>query len=107
MTKAQQLGITEFPYKEFDSNNNIVYIEYKSGFWYKTKYDSNGNQIYYEESSGIWTICEYDSNNRKIYREDYDGDGFFKYYKNDKLIKQINKDYKSHYRNYILEKILM
>jgi hypothetical protein len=52
MTKAQQLGITEFPYQEFDSNGKEIYYENSDGFWIKREYDSNHNRIYYEDSYG-------------------------------------------------------
>lgn len=52
MTKAQQLGITEFPYYEYDSNGNLTYIESSDGDWAKYEYDDNGNEIYCEDSYG-------------------------------------------------------
>jgi len=48
MTKAQQLGITEFPYQEFDSNGKLTYHEDSTGSWHKFEYDSNGNESYWE-----------------------------------------------------------
>ena len=79
MTKAQQLGIKQFPYEEFDSNGNILYFEESNNYWNKYDYDSNGNLIYYENSSGY---------------------GCFKYYDGNKYIKPIREDFKSHYINY-------
>jgi len=53
-TKARRLGITEFPYREYDSNNNVTYWEDSDGFWYKLEYDSNGKENYVENSIGEW-----------------------------------------------------
>lgn len=52
-TKAQQLGITEFPYVERDENGNQTYFEYPEGYWNKCQYDENLNLNYYEDSGGI------------------------------------------------------
>ena len=74
MTKAQELGITVFPYEEFDENSNKIYYETSNGYWYKCEYDSNGNIIYYETSNDYWSKREFDSNSNKIYYENSDGD---------------------------------
>lgn len=104
MTKAQQLGITKFPYEEYDSNGNIIYSENSTGFWYKVEYDSNGNTTFYEDSTKFWCKSDYDSNRNKIFHENSYGYGFFQYF--GKKNNLIQKDYKSHYRDYILGKIL-
>jgi uncharacterized protein RhaS with RHS repeats len=54
ITKAQQLGITEFPYYEYNEDGQVVYGEHKDGRWYLYEYDSNQNQTYIEESNGDW-----------------------------------------------------
>jgi hypothetical protein len=36
----------------YDSNNNLIYYENSSGYWWKREYDVNGNQIYFENSNG-------------------------------------------------------
>ena len=69
-TIAQQLNIKEFPFTVKDKNNNQIYHEDSSGYWYKSEYDSNSNQIYYENSDGYWRKSEYDSNSNKTYSED-------------------------------------
>jgi hypothetical protein len=90
MTKAQELGITEFPFiirneqgkeiykedssgnwykREYDENGKEIYREYSRGFWEKYRYDENGNLIYWENSDGYWEKSEYDQNNNKIYCE--------------------------------------
>ena len=69
-TKAQQLGITEFPYREFDKNGNKIYYEDSEGYWEKREYDSNNNQISFKTSDGYWSKYEYDSNNNRIHYED-------------------------------------
>ena len=73
MTKAQELGITKFPYKEFDKNNNEIYFEDSKGFWDKSEFDENGNRIYHENSTGFWAKSEFDENRNEIYYEDSDG----------------------------------
>lgn len=73
MTKAQELGITEFPYREYDSNWNLTYYEEANGYWSKREYDDNENQTYYENSDEYWQKTEYDSNGNEIYWEDSEG----------------------------------
>ena len=72
-TIAQQLNVTEFPFKIKDKNGNVIYWENSNGNWYKNEYDSNGNQIYTENSTGGWCKREYDSNGNQIYYETSDG----------------------------------
>jgi len=73
MTKAQELGVTEFPFEIKDKNGNQIYFEYSDGFWNKREYDENSNQIYYENSDGFWIKREFDENNNKIYYETSNG----------------------------------
>ena len=73
MTKAQQLGITQFPYEEYNSNGKIIYSEDSTGFWFKQEFDSNGNEIYAENSNKFWYKKKYDSNGNLSYYEDSDG----------------------------------
>jgi len=47
----------------YDKNNNEIYYEDSSGYWYKKEYDKNNNEIYYENSSG--TII--DNRSKQIY----------------------------------------
>ena len=72
-TIAQQLNVTEFPFKIKDKNGNQIYCEYSNGGWWKSKYDSNGNPIYSENSNKYWCKSEYDSNGNQIYCETSDG----------------------------------
>ena len=53
-TIAQQLNITEFPFKIKDKNGNQIYYEASNWYWYKCEYDSKGNIIYHENSNGVW-----------------------------------------------------
>jgi hypothetical protein len=73
-TKAQELGITEFPYSEYDSDGNRTYFEDRSGYWCKSEYDSNGKETYHEDSGGWWYKREYDSDGNRTYYEDSDGE---------------------------------
>ena len=50
--KARALGVTEFPYIEYDSNGNRIYYEDDIGNWCKSEFDSDGNVTYYEDSFG-------------------------------------------------------
>ena len=93
MTKAQELGITEFPYIEYYSNGNRIYLEIEQGLWVKSifndknqiiynekydgffenwKYDENGS-IFYENSKGETYIKEKNSLGKETYTKDIDG----------------------------------
>ena len=72
-TIAQQLNVTDFPFRIKDKNGNQTYFENSGGFWVKQEYDSNGNLIHYENSDGDWIKWEYDSNGKEIYSEDSNG----------------------------------
>jgi len=52
-TIAQELGVTQFPFRIKDKGGNLIYKELKGGAWSRWKYDSEGNQIYYENSKGL------------------------------------------------------
>ena len=89
MSRAQEKGITEFPYREYDKYNRL---------------------IYYETSYGSWYINEFYEFDNKIYNEESNGDGFFELYKNNIFQEIFKKDYKIMYkiykRNLFLEKLL-
>jgi YD repeat-containing protein len=70
-TIAQQLNITEFPFRIRDKNGNQIYFEDSYGYWYKWEYDSNGNKIHFESSTGCWWKYKYDPNGNLIYFEDW------------------------------------
>jgi len=72
-TIAEQLNVTDFPFRIKDKNNNEIYFEYSNGFWSKREFDSNNNRIYFENSNGYWAKREYDANNNEIYYENSDG----------------------------------
>jgi hypothetical protein len=44
-TIAQQLNITEFPFKINDKNGNEIYLEHSYGYWYKKEFNSNGKNL--------------------------------------------------------------
>lgn len=73
MTKAQQLGITKFPYVERDANGNKTYIEDADGWWCKREFDDNGNVTYVEYSYGFWEKYEYDDKGNVTYYETSNG----------------------------------
>lgn len=124
MTKAQELGIKEFPYYEYDELGRQTYCEYINGFWSKRNYidnkiyrndshgywdkfvyDTLGNVIYFEDSSGYWEKTEY-VNNNILCTQDSNGDGYFVIYEGNDVIEILYDDIKSHLRNYRLEKLL-
>lgn len=37
-----------------DENDNLIYFENATGFWWKKEFDSNNNMILHEDSSGFW-----------------------------------------------------
>lgn len=58
MTKAQELGITKFPYEEKDERGMTSYREYASGFW--AKYENNHpTKFSYEFSNGKSLVIEF------------------------------------------------
>jgi hypothetical protein len=73
-TIAEQLNVKEFPFEIKDKNNNEIYLENSSGFWYKQEFDKNSNKIYYETSNGYWLKQEFDKNNNQIYYENSYGE---------------------------------
>ena len=72
-TIAEQLNITEFPFRIKDSKGRIIYFEESDKRWAKFEHDSEGNVIYLENSNGYWSKREYDTNNKEIYYENSDG----------------------------------
>ena len=70
-TKARELGIAEFPYKEFDDKGNVIYRENIDGYWAKYGYDKNGRMVYNEVHDG-WFRRRFDVNSNLIYFEDDD-----------------------------------
>jgi hypothetical protein len=72
-TIAQQLNVTEFPFRIADKNGNCIYHENSDRFWSKGVYDSNGDQIYYENSNNVWIKREFNSEGRMIYYKDSKG----------------------------------
>jgi len=73
-TIAEQLNITEFPFRIKDSKGRIIYFEESDKRWAKFEHDSEGNVIYLENSSGYWSKKEYDTNGNLIYFENSRGE---------------------------------
>jgi hypothetical protein len=69
MTKAQQLGITKFPYEEKDEKGRVIYREYGDGRWSKTQFDAADNIIEYENSELNEFCCSrrFDDKRNKIW----------------------------------------
>tara|TARA_R110002012_G_scaffold264361_1_gene447699 strand:- start:241 stop:486 length:246 start_codon:yes stop_codon:yes gene_type:complete len=72
-TKGRELGITEFPYEEYDKNGYITYHENSWGTWWKVEYDDKGNKIRIDFSDGEWRKFKYDDNHNETYYEFYTG----------------------------------
>jgi len=68
-TIAQQLSVTDFPFRINDKNGNTIYFENSDGFWVKYEFDKNSNQTYHENSDGYWSKFEYDKNGKETYHE--------------------------------------
>tara|TARA_R110002020_G_scaffold76214_2_gene193448 strand:+ start:30 stop:272 length:243 start_codon:yes stop_codon:yes gene_type:complete len=77
-TKAQELDIIEFPYREFDTNGYQTYYEEDDGFWWKVEYDDKGNETYTEFYNGRWRKTEYDDKGDETYQEWFNGDKEYK-----------------------------
>jgi hypothetical protein len=73
MTKAMELGITEFPYKELDERGTMLYWEDHAGNWSKWVYDDSGNMAFYEDSDEYWEKRKYDDSGNLLYLENSDG----------------------------------
>ena len=90
-TIAEQLNVTEFPFRIWDSKKRLIYFEESDKRWAKYEHDSEGNVIYFEGSNGYWSKKEYDANGNEIHFEDsrrywwkreYDANGNEIYYEN-------------------------
>lgn len=94
-TKARQLGITQFPYMEYDKIGNVLYCEDSSGFWFKRAYsDDYNHQTYYENSHGTWVKYQYDEYYNVIYHENSEGIWHkYQYDSYGRLIEYINHNY--------------
>lgn len=58
MTRAQELGITKFPFVEKDQRGMISYSEYESGYW--VRYENNHpNSFLMETSKGKKLLMEF------------------------------------------------
>ena len=84
---------------KYDTNNNLIYFESSSGFWFKKRYhNKNGNRIYYETSNGNWEKRKFDTNNNLIYFEE--SDGYWEKHKYDKNNNEIYIENSNGYKCY-------
>ena len=72
-TIAEQLNVTEFPFRIWDSKKRLIYFEESDKRWAKYEHDSEGNVIYFKNSKGYWSKREYDASNKEIYYENSEG----------------------------------
>lgn len=85
MTRAEELGITEFPYEERDENYQLTYTEDGNGRWVKYTYDDKGNNKYFERSNGDWCKFNITYHDNDTIKSTYAvrHDGFFRETKRD------------------------
>jgi hypothetical protein len=90
--KAKGLGITEFPYSEYDDKENETYREESDGYWWVREFDEHNNLTHFESSDGYvanWTYKLDTSNDTYIVTTFNDTDGKFinrVYDENDEII---------------------
>ena len=72
-TIAQFLNITEFPFRIFNEQGNIIYYEESNGYWFIQRYDKNNSIVYFDNSYGSWFEKKYDDNYHLIFHKKYDG----------------------------------
>lgn len=87
MTKAEKLNITEFPYSEYDDNENETYHESNDGRWFKTEYDDNDQVTRREYSNGSWYTFKF--NDKGLELSSSDSYGNLKECKYDELDRRI------------------
>ena len=100
MTRAQKLGITEFPYKEFNDDGYQNYYEDSNGFWWSCKHNRN-NETYLKNSSGEWVRNEYDDYDNRTYHEISSGDWYRKIFDESNML----ISYEDHQGNYWTNKM--
>ena len=54
-TIAQQLGVTDFPFRIKDKKGRLIYREDLDRVWERYEYDSLDREIYCEDSNGVIT----------------------------------------------------
>jgi hypothetical protein len=70
-TKAQHLGITEFPYIEYDEKNRIIYYEQHDGYWYKKQWHKCGYDSLVLFNTGLFIKYDFNDKGKQIYCEDF------------------------------------
>ena len=70
-TKAQQLGITEFPYMELDEKKRIIYYEQKDGYWYKKEWHKCGYDSLVLFNTGLYIKYDFNDKGKQIYCETF------------------------------------
>jgi hypothetical protein len=87
-TKAQQLGITEFPYFERDEKNRILYYEREDGYWYKQEWHKCGEQCLVFFDDGLYMKRDFNDDGTQNYTQTYsDKDIYIIKKKNKKIAK--------------------
>ena len=101
-TRAQKLGITHFPYHEYDKKGKTLYMEYKTGDWFLNKYNGWGliietqNNLRYDSSQTYTVYSHYNIHRQKIRRESWCWLDKYEYFeeKNSHIMKTWYMEYK-------------
>ena len=72
-TKAQQLGITKFPYVDYDDKGNVIYREDSNGSWWKSEFNKHNNLTYREYDDGEWYKWKHNDKGDDTYTENNHG----------------------------------
>jgi len=77
-TRARKLGITKFPYNEYDKYGQHTYHENEDGSWWEAEYDERFDEKERFEtlvrfSNGNFIKREFDENGMQIYCETSNG----------------------------------
>lgn len=72
--KARAMGITEFPYYEYDSNGYHTYWENSDGEWVVRELTANGKEISFKRYDGYWSKGEFDADGNRTYYENSKGE---------------------------------
>jgi YD repeat-containing protein len=67
---------------KYDENNNILFYQENTGYWYSKRYDERGNVIRYNNSSGYTCWMKYDFDNDLIEYQNNEGCqiGWFRFF---------------------------
>jgi hypothetical protein len=100
MTRAQELGITDFPYNEVNEHGGLTYTEHADGWWLRADFHPVHNKLNkIESSTGEEHIFEYNdagqltrfSTSRYWLQKEYDSEGVLVYEESSEGVKLDNR----------------